>query len=116
MVVFVPPPPPPSRRAVELGERLTELLREALKQDPNLNARDVRQALHIAAANLRRDEGGLGAAIGVSLGAGVLLLAGLLFFLQRGGGRFDVGSPVLLAGVVLLVSVFVLIVLVTRRR
>ncbi|MBI4881748.1 MAG: hypothetical protein HY812_19120 [Planctomycetes bacterium] len=115
MVVFMPPPPPPSRRAVELGERLTELLRESLKRDPNLNARDVRQALHIAAANLRRDEGGLGATVIAALGAGVLVLAGLLFFVQRGGGRFDPGQPLLLGGVVLLVSLFVVVVILMRR-
>ena len=50
---------PVSKRARELGDRLTEVIRDAQRQDDKLNYQEVSQATRLAAHQVRQELGGM---------------------------------------------------------
>ena len=113
--MFVVTPPPPSRRATELGQKVTELLRIYREQDPGLNVIDVQQALRMAERNFRSEAGGLAANLPVMVGIALfiaLAVGGLVFFLSRSGGS----SPHLLIMIIVGLVVAGLAVAVVAKR
>ncbi|MHC4943822.1 MAG: hypothetical protein ACYTG7_12470 [Planctomycetota bacterium] len=115
--MFVPvTPPPPSPRAMELGQKMVELIRIFKKEYPNLNMTDIRQAMHIAQRNISTEMGGwAGASIAVLIGISLALVLGfLVLFLSRSGGGLE-RSWILIA-VIGLMIVALGVVIVVRLR
>lgn len=111
---FVPyvPVVPPSARAVELGRRLGEVIREFDRQHSDLTEIEIRQALRIALGESGRSEArravaAIVAALVVGMGFAVALLV------RSGPGHSGDVMPVV-AGALVLFAIVVVLILVRR--
>jgi len=115
--MFVPvTPPPPSARARALGDKMAELIRIFRESDPGLTMPDIKQAMTLAAEDVRAEIGGgrLQYPVLIALLVGVVL-AGLFvaLYVRRSG----IGvSPLVLVVVVGLIIVGIGIAAIATRR
>ncbi len=99
MYIPIPPQMPPSREAVELGERLTDLIESYQLDHPDMSALEVHQAVKMAQS--QTTSGATTPAVKRGL-IGFLAVMGLAVFLYRSsqGGGGDSIPFVLIAVVV----------------
>ncbi len=115
MFVYVPQQPP-SRRAEQLGQKLTDLLHEAQRGDPNMSARDLDQAMRIARANMRGLSGAASARIAMVVVGLVVLFLGLGFYMLQRSGGLEWSTPrYLILAIIALVGLVAGAVAVLRR-
>jgi len=110
-MAFVPvitPPPAPSPRAIELGNRIAQQVREFQSDHPDLGGDDVSQAFRIARTLLQPQGSGRGVLTALALTLG-LLLAGFLALVAFRGGALPapgiVGFMVIILGFVAVLAV-----------
>ena len=117
MFVPVTTPPPPSKHAVELGGRITALVREYRAADPSLTRNDLRQAFALARQQVSSELGGADPRrIAVVLGVLVALALGfVLFFIKSGGGLPVGGTPIVGLAIGLLAVVCLAVAVLARR-
>ena len=115
MLAFVPyvPPQPPSPRAMELGQRLAEVIEQYRQLHPDLNRADVAQATQFALARA----GGSGAAVprAVLLAVMGAVVAGLFVALATSRGEWGSQPAVAMIVVAIAVAAVLLLVLLKRR-
>jgi hypothetical protein len=107
MFVYVPPPPSPEAKA--LAAKIAELVRILRSEDPDIDRRDVEQALRLAQEQLRAELGGLDTRR-VAIFAGLLsALAGVGVFVaisdpSPGAMLWIAGAAVILVAVALVAA------------
>jgi len=110
IVPIVTPQQPPSPNARELGRRLKETIDGFRRENPSVNANDVRQALTLAA-----DEGGAPRQTVLAVVLVGALAVGLLAFLVVGGSLSPIGTTMIF-GVVIAVGVLALLLAVIAKN
>ena len=84
MSVIYVPPPQPSRKAKELGAAIAHLTLEYQSREGKLSGGEMRMAMQIAQAELRKQQRGGGdnrlLIISLVIGLALLVLAGILVF------------------------------------
>jgi hypothetical protein len=115
-VTFVPyVPPPQSPRVRELSERLADVIEDFEREYP-MSAPEIRQAMNNV---LAQKKGGQGAALGLMVGLGTLVLLGgvfAYFFIGReSGGALPARIPMVAVAVAVL-AILVAVLAVIKGR
>lgn len=118
-MTFVPvftPPPAPSPRAIELGNRIAQQIREFRAIHPDLDGDDVSQAFRIASSLVRPEVGRAVTPLTIAaLTAGLLAALLLGLFLLRKGAWPAGTVAFVIVGVGVLASVMALLKAAGRR-
>jgi len=119
MFIPITPPPPPSKNALELGQKISELIQIYQENNRNISMTDIRQAVKIAERDAQAKLGGLSFKIKILilvLLVNMLIGIGCFFLLSHSGGSAAKLSNYLILGLITIFCMFCCFMVVVKKR
>jgi hypothetical protein len=109
--------PPPSAQAMDLGQRITDVVRQYLAENPGVGSTDVTQAFAVARRSLRSELGVRGSRVLILLLVGLAVLGVVTAsVLLEISGDLDARLPSITLGIAILAVAAVAAAVAKRNR